>query len=126
MLFFKNELQRCQDECSRSLADVRESAAKGRHAVEEELAQTERSHRARIAELEHQFQKQRDRSLALLQEKDEELANLRHLLFEVRDGSPPTADNGGNTSATRSAEPWPDSIAPLASMTLGITTLSKP
>nr|CAG4642449.1 EOG090X04IO [Evadne anonyx] len=120
VLFLKNELQRCEDECNRSLVDARQSAAKERRTVEEKLAQTERSHRARIAELEHQFQKQRDRSLSLLQEKDEELTNLRHLLYQVED-APLTMAAGaaGSTAAATSADPWPESIAPLASMSLG-------
>jgi len=112
-IFLKNELQHCQDECDRLLADARQSAAKEQSSIKEELAQSKRSHRARIAELEHQFQKQRDRSLALLQEKDEELANMRHLLLQAEDAPPPTAGVDG------SKDPWPESITPLASMTLG-------
>ncbi|KAG8194847.1 hypothetical protein JTE90_017280 [Oedothorax gibbosus] len=43
----------------------------------QELAQIELSHRAQLLELEHQIQKQRERTLSLLEEKDKEIALLK-------------------------------------------------
>lgn len=43
----------------------------------QELAQIELSHRTQLLELEHQIQKQRERTLSLLEEKDKEIALLK-------------------------------------------------
>ncbi|KAF8767786.1 GRIP and coiled-coil domain-containing protein 1-like [Argiope bruennichi] len=43
----------------------------------QELAQVELSHRTQLLELEHQIQKQRERTLALLEEKDKEIELLK-------------------------------------------------
>ena len=76
----QKELERCGEEHERSLRTVQDSWIKDRSTLKEELVQTERSYKSRIADLEQQSQRQRDRSLALLQEKDEELSSLRQLL----------------------------------------------
>lgn len=43
----------------------------------QELAQIELMHRAQLLELEHQIQKQRERTLLLLEEKDKEIVLLK-------------------------------------------------
>lgn len=116
--FLRDEIEHAEKEHSDSLRLVQDSWNKDRTCWKDELAQMDRSHRARIADMEQQLQKQRDRSLALLQEKDEELASLRELLNMKNTGplSPPAASSFKDVDLK---DDWPESLAPLASMTIG-------
>lgn len=116
--FLRDEIEHAEKEHSDSLRLVQDSWNKDRTCWKDELAQVDRSHRARIADMEQQLQKQRDRSLALLQEKDEELASLRELLNMKNTGplSPPAASSFKDVDLK---DDWPESLAPLASMTIG-------
>lgn len=116
--FLRDEIEHAEKEHSDSLRLVQDSWNKDRTCWKDELAQVDRSHRARIADMEQQLQKQRDRSLALLQEKDEELASLRELLNMKNTGplSPPAASSFKDVDLK---DDWPESLAPLACMTIG-------
>nr|SVE74123.1 EOG090X04IO [Daphnia barbata] len=117
--FLHSEMEHSEQEHKESLLSIQQSWTKERSEWKNELSQMERACRARIADVEQQLQKQRERSFALLQEKDEELTNLRELLNMKNPTvvSPPPAAT--NSKTTDSNDEWPESLAPLASMTLG-------
>lgn len=113
--FLRSELEHNEQEHKVHIRSIQDSWTKERQNLKEEMVQMERSCRARVADLEQQLQKQRERSLALLQEKDEELASLRETL-NTKSNSPlsPTTVRPKDSN-----DEWPESLAPLASMTLG-------
>jgi len=102
LLLLNAQLRRSAEEHDQLLTEARESSTKQRRSLDDELAAMERSQRARIAEMEQQFQKQRDRSLTLLNEKDEELAHFRHLL-QVRNTVPSSCPDGSDQDSFPSA-----------------------
>nr|SVE84198.1 EOG090X04IO [Daphnia pulex] len=115
--FLRSEMEHGEDEHKDSMRSIQESWAKERSEWKDEMGQMERTCRVRVADMEQQLQKQRERSLTLLQEKDEELASLRESL-NLKSGSalsPVTS----STKTSDSNDEWPESLAPLASMTLG-------
>lgn len=116
--FLRDEMEHNEQEHRDSLRSVQESWIKERTTWKDELGQIERSYRARIADMEQQLQKQRERSLTLLQEKDEELVNLRELL-NMKNMAPLSPVSVTQPKETDSKDEWPESLAPLASMTLG-------
>nr|CAG4650901.1 EOG090X04IO [Simocephalus serrulatus]SVE94179.1 EOG090X04IO [Simocephalus serrulatus] len=116
--FLRDQMEHNEQEHRDSLRSVQESWIKERTSWKDELAQIERSYRARIADLEQQLQKQRERSLTLLQEKDEELVSLRELL-NMKNMAPLSPTSVSQQKETDSKDEWPESLAPLASMTLG-------
>nr|SVE88577.1 EOG090X04IO [Daphnia sinensis] len=117
--FLRNELEHNEQEHKSYLRSMQESWAKERTEWKDEISHMERSCRTRISDMEQQLQKQRERSLTLLQEKDEELVSLRELL-NVKNlptlSLPPANDT---SNVTDSNEEWPESLAPLASLRLG-------
>lgn len=117
--FLRSEMEHSEEEYKDSLRSVQESWAKERTEWKDEMVQMERTCRVRVADMEQQLQKQRERSLTLLQEKDEELASLRESLNlkSASALSPVTSTTTHKT--TDSNDEWPESLAPLASMTLG-------
>lgn len=115
--FLRSEIEINEQEHQSTLRSVQDSWTRERAAWKDELGQMERSCRARVADMEQQIQKQRERSLALLQEKDEELANLRQTLNAKNQS--PLSPLPKATSVNDSNDEWPESLAPLASMTLG-------
>lgn len=115
--FLRSEMEHGEEEHKDSMRSIQESWAKERSEWKDEMGQMERTCRVRVADMEQQLQKQRERSLTLLQEKDEELASLRESL-NLKSGSalsPVTS----STKTSDSNDEWPESLAPLASMTLG-------
>ncbi len=116
--FLRSEMEHSEQEHKDSLRSIQESWAKERCSWKDELGQMERSCRVRVADMEQQLQKQRERSLTLLEEKDEELASLRELL-NMRSSAPLSPPAVAQPKATDSNDEWPESLAPLASMTLG-------
>nr|CAG4634729.1 EOG090X04IO [Alona affinis] len=121
--FLRSEAEHTEKEQKESLRTVQESWMKERVEWKEELAQTERSWRARVADLEQQLQKQRERSLTLLQEKDDELNTLRESLNMRKTpaslSSPTRATSTRRSTTDDDADEWPESLAQLGSMTLG-------
>jgi len=125
--FLRGEAEHADHEHKESLRSVQESWMKERMSWKDELTQMERSQRVRVADLEQQVQKQRERSLTLLQEKDDELNRLRELL-NMNDSTPRfvrsvSASDGQESGAAVSSgeDEWPESLAQLGSMTLGST-----
>ena len=116
--FLRSEMEHSEQEHKDSLRSIQESWAKERNSWKDEMVQTERSCRARVADMEQQLQKQRERSLTLLEEKDEELASLRELL-NMKSSAPLSPTSVSQPKVTDSNDEWPESLAPLASMTLG-------
>nr|SVE83601.1 EOG090X04IO [Daphnia pulex] len=115
--FLRSEMEHDEEEHKDSMRSIQESWAKERSEWKDEMGQMERTCRVRVADMEQQLQKQRERSLTLLQEKDEELTSLRESL-NLKSGSalsPVTS----STKTSDSNDEWPESLAPLASMTLG-------
>ncbi|XP_032781701.2 GRIP and coiled-coil domain-containing protein 1 [Daphnia magna] len=117
--FLRNEMEHNEQEHKDSLRSVQESWAKERTEWKDELSQMERSCRTRIADMEQQLQKQRERSLTLLQEKDEELVSLRELLNMKNLPTLSLPPANVTSKVTDSNEEWPESLAPLASLRLG-------
>nr|CAG4646187.1 EOG090X04IO [Macrothrix elegans] len=120
--FLRDEFEHSEQKHSETLKALQESWTKERLSWKDELSHVERSHRARVAELEQQLQKQRERSLALLQEKDDELASLKETL-SVKSTSPSSprvrSSSQEQDNMPSYNEEWPESLAPLGSMTLG-------
>ena len=121
--FLRSEIEHSEEEHKDSLRSIQESWAKERTEWKDEMSQMERTCRVRIADMEQQLQKQRERSLTLLQEKDEELLNLRESL-NIKNKSalslpPVTSTTTQKTTDSNDEWKWPESLAPLASMTLG-------
>nr|CAH0098978.1 unnamed protein product [Daphnia galeata] len=121
--FLRSEIEHSEEEHKDSLRSIQESWAKERTEWKDEMSQMERTCRVRIADMEQQLQKQRERSLTLLQEKDEELLNLRESL-NIKNKSalslpPVTSTTTQKTTDSNDEWNWPESLAPLASMTLG-------
>lgn len=111
--FLRSEMEHAEQEHREAMRSVQESWMKERAAWKEEMAQVERAGRARLADVEQQLQKQRERSLALLQEKDDELNGLR-------ERSSLNSPVGRSVVAVSGEEEeWPESLAQLGSMTLG-------
>nr|SVE74696.1 EOG090X04IO [Daphnia carinata] len=117
--FLRNEMEHNEQEHKNSLRSMQESWVKDRTEWKDELSQMERSCRTRIADMEQQLQKQRERSLTLLQEKDEELVSLRELLNMKNVSTVPLPPATVTSKVTDSNEEWPESLAPLASLRLG-------
>nr|SVE71618.1 EOG090X04IO [Daphnia similis] len=117
--FLRNEMEHNEQEHKDSLTSMQESWAKERTEWKDELSHMERSCRTRIADMEQQLQKQRDRSLTLLQEKDEELVSLRELLNMKKLPTLSLPPANVTSKVTDSNEDWPESLAPLASLRLG-------
>ena len=121
--FLRNEADHAEKEQKEALRTIQESWMKERTEWKEELAQLERTGRARVADLELQLQKQRERSLTLLQEKDEELNNLREMLNTKKGASMSPSSSLRRQSSARDdddeADEWPESLAQLGSMTMG-------
>ena len=116
--FLRSEIEHSEEEHKVSLRSIQESWAKERTEWKDEMSQMERTCRVRIADMEQQLQKQRERSLTLLQEKDEELLSLRELL-NMKSTSALSLPPVTTTTQKLSLDEWPESLAPLASMTLG-------
>jgi len=117
--FLKTELEHTEKQCKESVAAVQDSWMAERSSWKEEMIQSERSFRVRIGDLEQQLQKQRERSLTLLQEKDEELSCLKEAL-QMKNAAPISIPAPAASSSAESAlEDWPEGLASLASMTLG-------
>lgn len=123
--FLTSELEHCERRSSESLAAMQGSMATERTSWKDEMVQLERSFRGRLADLDLEMQKQRDRSLALLQEKDEELDALKQLLQPKSSGAAvealTSADTSKKTGGGAAESDWPEGLADLASMTLGAT-----
>ena len=117
--FLKTELEHTEKQCKESVAAVQDSWMAERSSWKEEMVQSERSFRVRIGDLEQQLQKQRERSLTLLQEKDDELSCLKEAL-QMKNAAPISIPAPAASSSAESAlEDWPEGLASLASMTLG-------
>lgn len=116
--FLRSEMEHNEQEHKDSLKSIQESWTRERTEWKDEMSQMERSCRTRIADMEQQLQKQRKRSLTLLQEKDEELVSLRELL-NMKNQPPLSLPPSNTTKVTDSNEEWPESLAPLASLRLG-------
>nr|SVE73496.1 EOG090X04IO [Daphnia atkinsoni] len=116
--FLRSEMEHNEQEHKDSLKSIQESWTRERTEWKEEMSQMDRSCRTRIADMEQQLQKQRERSLTLLQEKDEELVSLRELL-NMKNQSSLSLPLSNTTKVTDSNEEWPESLAPLASLRLG-------
>ena len=118
--FLRSEMEHSEQEHRESLKAVQDSWMKERLTWKDELTQAERAGRNRVADLELQLQKQRERSLTLLQEKDEELNSLREWL-NMKNATPLSSDTRSTerNKAEADGEEWPESLAQLGSMTLG-------
>lgn len=118
--FLRSEMEHSEHEHRESLKAVQDSWMKERLNWKDELTQAERAGRNRIADLELQLQKQRERSLTLLQEKDEELNSLREWL-NMKNATPLSSNTRSTerNKETDGEEEWPESLAQLGSMTLG-------
>ena len=118
--FLRGEIDHLESKHTTGLQSVHDSWATERSAWKEESGQLERSWRARVSDLEQQLQKQRERSLALLQDKDDELDNLRKML-SIKSPSPtsPVRKPAKDSEEKKINDEWPESLAPLASMTVG-------
>ena len=117
--FLRSELEHGEEEHRESLKAVQDSWMKERLSWKDELAQVERAGRNRLADLELQMQKQRERSLTLLQEKDEELNSLREWL-NMKNATPmSSAMSISKDTGADGGEEWPESLYQLGSMTLG-------
>lgn len=118
--FLRGEIDHLESKHKAALQSVHDAWASERSAWKEESGQLERSWRARASDLEQQLQKQRERSLTLLQEKDDELDNLRKLL-SVKSQSPtsPVRQPVKDAEEKKVNDEWPESLAPLASMAVG-------
>nr|CAG4641620.1 EOG090X04IO [Eurycercus lamellatus] len=110
--FLQSEAERAEQEHKDSLRAIQESWMKERVDWKEEAVALERTCRIRMADLEQQLQKQRERSLTLLQEKDEELNSLRWK-------GPVVVTPSKEMGSDQPADEWPESLAQLGSMTLG-------
>nr|SVE75694.1 EOG090X04IO [Daphnia hispanica] len=117
--FLHSEMEHNEQEHKDSLRSVQESWTRERTEWKDEMSQMERSCRTRIADMEQQLQKQRERSLTLLQEKDEELVSLRELLNMKNLPSLSQTPANITSKVTDSNDEWPESLAPLASLRLG-------
>ncbi|GBM09086.1 GRIP and coiled-coil domain-containing protein 1, partial [Araneus ventricosus] len=81
---FQNQLQNCKSQLklneeyhNKITSNLEKTCEDLKIQHKQELAQVELSHRAQLLELEHQIQKQRERTLALLEEKDKEIELLK-------------------------------------------------
>lgn len=119
--FLRGEIEHLDARHAAAVQKVHDSWASERSSWKQETSQLERSWRARAADLEHQLQKQRERSLTLLQEKDDELDRLRKVA-STKSASPasPLRQKAKDFQERKvGGDEWPESLAPLGSMTLG-------
>nr|CAG4650087.1 EOG090X04IO [Sida crystallina] len=117
--FLRSELDHAEQRSKKEVEAVEHCFAAERSSWKEELAQAERSFRVRLGDLEQQMQKQRERSLTLLQEKDDELSCLKEVLNMKN--TAPMAPPAKHSPREDGEDAWPESLAPLGSMTLGAT-----
>ncbi|XP_075226505.1 GRIP and coiled-coil domain containing 88 kDa [Lycorma delicatula] len=73
----KNQLEATEESQKEKLEEHQKSIKNERIHWQEKLAACEQDHRGRIADLELQLNKQRERALALVNEKDEEITALK-------------------------------------------------
>ncbi|GIX91041.1 GRIP and coiled-coil domain-containing protein 1 [Caerostris extrusa] len=74
---YKSQLQLNEEYHNKITANLEKSYEDLKAQHKQELAQVELSYRAQLLELEHQIQKQRERTLSLLEEKDKEIELLK-------------------------------------------------
>nr|CAG4640788.1 EOG090X04IO [Eulimnadia texana] len=95
---------------------IEESMLQERERLKEEFLAEERNLKLRIADLEYQMKKQRERSLNLMEEKDEEIRNLRSML-QIN----PFPASKESTAKAENEPEWPEGLGPLASLAIGAT-----
>lgn len=73
----KSQVKLNEEYHNRITANLEKSIEELKALHKQELAQMNVNHQTKLMELEHQIQKQRERTLSLLQEKDKEIGHLK-------------------------------------------------
>ncbi|XP_046435152.1 GRIP and coiled-coil domain-containing protein 1 isoform X1 [Neodiprion fabricii] len=111
-----------EKECKSQLENQQQLLREERLKSERSLSLKENEFRGKISTLEHQLQRQRERTLVLIQEKDQEIQTLKSSFHALL---PKKASSGDQED--RSKSPTPDNISePAVDLVTGLLTADSP